>query len=54
MQTGKKYGMQTLDDGIAALLQSGKVSPEESYMKCVDKERFKPYLTESPPDFTEV
>lgn len=54
MQTGKKYGMQTLDDGIAALLKAGKISPEESYMKCVDKERFKPYLTEPPSDFTEV
>jgi twitching motility protein PilT len=54
MQTGKKYGMQTLDDGIAAHLQSGKISPEEAYMKCVDKERFKTYLTEPPADFTEV
>jgi twitching motility protein PilT len=54
MQTGKKYGMQTLDDGIAAHLQGGRISPEEAYMKCVDKERFKPYLTEPPADFTEV
>ena len=54
LQTGKKYGMQTLDDGIAAHLQSGKISPEEAYMKCVDKERFRPYLTEPPADFTEV
>jgi twitching motility protein PilT len=54
MQTGKKYGMQTLDDGIAAHLQSGKISPDEAYMKCVDKERFRPYLTAPPADFTEV
>lgn len=54
MQTGKKYGMQTLDDGIAVHLQSGRISPEEAYMKCVDKERFRPYLTEPPADFTEV
>jgi twitching motility protein PilT len=54
MQTGKKYGMQTLDDGIAAHLQAGRISPEEAYMKSVDKERFKPYLTEPPADFTEV
>ncbi|MFP5213107.1 MAG: type IV pilus twitching motility protein PilT [Acidobacteriota bacterium] len=54
IQTGKKYGMQTLDDGIAAQLRSGRISPEEAYMKCVDKEKFKPYLSEPPEDFTEV
>jgi twitching motility protein PilT len=54
MQTGKKYGMQTLDDGIANRLHAGQISPDEAYMKCVDKEKFKPYLTEAPQDFTEV
>lgn len=54
LQTGKKYGMQTLDDGIMAFLKAGTISPDEAYMKCVDKEKFKPYLTETPQDFTEV
>ncbi|GLI34166.1 type IV pilus twitching motility protein PilT [Desulforhabdus amnigena] len=54
MQTGKKYGMQTLDDGIAAQLKAGRISPDEAYMKCVDKEKFKSYLTEPPLDFTEI
>lgn len=54
MQTGKKYGMQTLDDGIAGHLQAGRISAEEAYMKCVDKQRFRSYLTEAPADFTEV
>jgi len=54
IQTGKKYGMQTLDDGIMAHLKAGKIDPNEAYMKCVDKERFKEYLTEPPADFTEV
>jgi len=54
IQTGKKYGMQTLDDGIMAYLKAGKIDPNEAYMKCVDKERFKEYLTEPPADFTEV
>lgn len=54
MQTGKKYGMQTLDDGIYAFLQRGIVNADEAYAKCVDKERFKQYLTETPSDFTEV
>ena len=54
MQTGKKYGMQTLDDGIMVLLKAGKIAPQEAYMKCVDKEKFRPFLTEPPDDFTEV
>lgn len=54
IQTGKKYGMQTLDDGIMVHLKAGCIDPNEAYMKCVDKEKFKPYLTEPPADFTEV
>ena len=54
LQTGKKYGMQTLDDAISAHLKAGRISPTEAYMKCVDKEKFRGNLTESPPDFTEV
>ncbi len=46
--------MQTLDDAIATLLKAGRISPTEAYMKCVDKEKFRPYLTEAPEDFTEV
>jgi twitching motility protein PilT len=54
IQTGKKYGMQTLDDSIAAHLMAGRIDPNEAYMKCVDKDKFRQYLTEAPPDFTEV
>jgi twitching motility protein PilT len=54
LQTGKKYGMQTLDDAISAHLKAGRISPNEAYMKCVDKEKFRPFLTEPPADFTEV
>ena len=54
IQTGKKYGMQTLDDAIMGHLQAGRISPDEAYMKCVDKTKFKPYLNEPPADFTEV
>jgi twitching motility protein PilT len=54
MQTGKKYGMQTLDDGIMAHLSAGRISPDEAYMKCVDKEKFRPYLQTPPADFTDI
>ncbi|MEN6484683.1 MAG: type IV pilus twitching motility protein PilT, partial [Syntrophobacteraceae bacterium] len=54
IQTGKKYGMQTLDDSIMARLKAGMISPDEAYMKCVEKEKFRQYLTGTPEDFTEV
>ena len=54
IQTGKKYGMQTLDDAIWDLLQKGIISPDEAYNKANDKGRFRPYLKNPPTDFTEV
>jgi len=54
MQTGKKYGMQTLDDAIMDLLEKGWIDPDEAYNKCVDKARFKPFAQSAPVDFTEV
>ncbi|BBD07806.1 type IV pilus twitching motility protein PilT [Desulfovibrio ferrophilus] len=54
METGKKFGMQTLDDEIARLLSLGWISPNEAYEKCLDKARFKQYLTKAPDDFTDA
>jgi len=54
METGKKYGMQTLDDEIARLLSQGWIGPNEAYEKCIDKARFKQYLTKAPEDFTDA
>lgn len=51
MQTGKKYGMQTLDDAIMELLLKKWISPEDAYDKAVDKQRFVQFLKEPPPDF---
>ncbi len=50
MQTGKKFGMQTLDDAIQDLLEKGWISVEEAYEKCVDKDRFEKRLKEKPVD----
>ncbi len=50
IQTGKKYGMQSLDDAILEALQKKRVSPEEAYDKAIVKERFIQYL-KTPPDF---
>ncbi len=54
LQTGKKYGMQSLDDAIMDLLRKGIISPEEAFNKCTDKTRFLSFLKKPPEDFTEV
>lgn len=50
IQTGKKYGMQSLDDAILEALQAKKISPEDAYDKSIVKERFVQFLKE-PPEF---
>lgn len=54
IQTGKKYGMQSLDDAIMDLVKKGWISGEEAYNKCLDKEKFKPFLKGMVTDFTEI
>jgi twitching motility protein PilT len=54
IQTGKKYGMQSLDDAIMEHLQKGRISPEDAYNKANDKAKFRPFLKNPPSDFTEV
>jgi len=54
IQTGKKYGMQLLDDAIMDLYNRGWISAEEAYNKCNEKARFRPLLKAPPADFTEV
>jgi len=54
MQTGKKYGMQLLDDAIMSLYNRGWISAEDSYNKANEKSRFRPLLTSAPVDFTEA
>ncbi|MHB8829967.1 MAG: type IV pilus twitching motility protein PilT [Syntrophales bacterium] len=54
MQTGKKYGMQLLDDAIMELLTKGWISGDEAYLKANDKTRFRQFLKTPPTDFTEA
>lgn len=54
MQTGRKYGMQLLDDAIMNLYQKGWIAADEAYAKANDKEMFKPFLKNPPTDFTEA
>jgi len=54
MQTGKKYGMQVLDDAIMDLYNKGFISAEDAYLKANDKQQFRPLLSSPPADFTEA
>ena len=54
IQTGKKYGMQTLDDAIMGFLKKKMISPDNAYAKCDDKSKFLPFLRNPPADFTEA
>ena len=40
MQTGRKLGMQTLNDALIELVKAGVVSPEEAHLKSIDKNAF--------------
>jgi twitching motility protein PilT len=53
IQTGKKYGMQTMDDAIMGYLQKKWISSDDAYLKSDDKAKFLPFLKKPPVDFTE-
>ena len=50
IQTGKKYGMITLEDSILELLKKKWIAPAEAYDKAVDKAKFLPFLPKPPED----
>ena len=54
IQTGKKYGMQLLDDAIMALYEKGWISADDAYLKANDKARFRAFIKNPPADFTEA
>jgi twitching motility protein PilT len=54
MQTGKKYGMQLLDDAIMDLYNRGWITGDDAYIKANEKTRFRPLLKNPPTDFTEA
>jgi twitching motility protein PilT len=53
IQVGKKFGNTPLDDSIMDHLKMKRISPEEAYDKCIDKKKFRPFLT-SPPEEDEM
>ncbi|MDT8342357.1 MAG: type IV pilus twitching motility protein PilT [Longimicrobiales bacterium] len=49
IQTGKKDGMQLLDQHILEYLMQGVIDPREAYMRASNKQAFRQYLKEEPP-----
>ncbi|MDH5510433.1 MAG: type IV pilus twitching motility protein PilT [Nitrospinota bacterium] len=49
IQTGKKFGMCSLDDAILDLLKQGIITANDAYDKSIQKDRFVGFLKE-PPD----
>ena len=54
IQTGKKFGMMSLDDAIMEHLNAGRIDPDDAYNKCIDKSKFRQFLTQAPDDFTDA
>ena len=54
IQTGKKFGMQSLDDAIMDHLMAGRIDPDDAYNKCIDKAKFKQFQTKPSDDITDV
>jgi twitching motility protein PilT len=50
IQTGKKDGMQLLDQHILEFMMADMVEAEEAYMKSNNKQAFRQYLKEKPPE----
>jgi twitching motility protein PilT len=44
IQSGKKQGMQSMDDGLFALVEAGTVRAVDAHAKASDKSRFEPLL----------
>ena len=54
IETGKKFGMQALDDAIMKLVDRQLIDPFEAYTKAVNKAKFRDLLAEPPSDITEM
>ena len=47
IQSGRREGMQTMDDALHAMIQAGRISPEEAFSVAADKKRFEALLPPS-------
>ena len=54
LQTGKRLGMQTMDDAIHDLVSKGKIAPEEAFERAQEKVRFIEFLPSIPEEYREL
>jgi twitching motility protein PilT len=48
IQVGKRFGNTPLDDSIMDHLKLKRISADEAYDKCIDKKKFRPFLSHPP------
>ena len=46
IQGGRSMGMQMMDDGLMALVEAGKITPREAFMKATNKAKFEEMMGE--------
>jgi twitching motility protein PilT len=46
IQSGRTQGMQLMDDALMALVEEGRITPREAYMKATNKARFEEMIEE--------
>jgi twitching motility protein PilT len=46
IQSGRAQGMQMMDDALMALVDAGKITPREAYMKAMNKAKFEEMVEE--------
>ncbi|MBN2122857.1 MAG: Flp pilus assembly complex ATPase component TadA, partial [Deltaproteobacteria bacterium] len=49
IQTGKKVGMQLMDESLMRLVKEGSITPEAAYSNAANKKTFQPLLKGAPP-----
>ncbi|GAU07856.1 type IV pilus twitching motility protein PilT [Desulfoplanes formicivorans] len=54
IETGRKFGMQALDDAIMKLVEAQIIDPLDAYNQAVNKSKFRDLLAEPPLDVTEM
>jgi twitching motility protein PilT len=46
IQGGRAMGMQMMDDALMSLVENGKVTPRDAYMKAINKQKFEEMIEE--------
>jgi twitching motility protein PilT len=47
MATGRRVGMQLMDQSLLSLVQSGDIDPDDAFLRAIDKADFARYVTRS-------